>query len=185
VRKKGALKVIDWELLENLGAEERKCTQLYPVISELTLQSMLPYDLRLQAKYPAIPEPDSELLDDSPPTIAHLTLPWSAMRSASATYLFTAITLVVCFSFVCAPYACAQQPSSIRIVGRWRSLETTKGGIGQVWELRSDGTADCSIGAVVTIPWRIENNQLILPPAAKDGSEKKYTMEWLGDNKLR
>ena len=106
------------------------------------------------------------------------------MRSASATYLFTAITLLVCFSFVCAPYACAQQPSSVQIVGRWRSLETTKGGIGQVWELRSDGTADCSIGAVVTMPWRIENNQLILPPETDGGAERKANLKWLGDNKL-
>jgi len=107
------------------------------------------------------------------------------MRSASATFLSTAITLVVCFSFVFAPYVSAQQPSSAGIVGRWRSLETTKGGIGQMWELRSDGTADCSIGAVVTMPWRIENNQLILPPATKDGPEQKYTLKWLGDNKVR
>lgn len=109
----------------------------------------------------------------------------ATMRSAPVTYLCTAITLVVCFTFVFAPYASAQQPSSAGIVGRWHSLETSNGGIGQIWELRSDGTADYSTGAVVTMPWRIENNQLVLPPATKDGPEQKYTLKWLGDNKVR
>jgi len=69
-------------------------------------------------------------------------------------------------------------------VGRWRSLETTKGGIGKVYEFRSDGTVDGSLGAVVEVPWRIENNQLILPPGTIGGAEQKYTLKWLGDNKL-
>ena len=52
-------------------------------------------------------------------------------------------------------------------------------------EFRSDGTADFSPGAVVEAPWRIENDKLILPPATTDGPEQKYTLKWLGDNKLR
>lgn len=104
------------------------------------------------------------------------------MRSASATFLSTVIALVMCSSFVFAPYASARQACSAEIVGRWRSLETTKGGIGQMWELRSDGTADCSTGAVVIMAWRIENNQLILPPAMKDGADQKFTLKWLGDD---
>ncbi len=30
--------------------------------------------------------------------------------------------------------------------------------------------------------WRIENNQLILPPAMKDGADQKFTLKWLGDD---
>ena len=39
--------------------------------------------------------------------------------------------------------------------------------------------------AVVEMSWRIEDNQLILPPATVGGAEQKYTLNWLGDNKLR
>jgi hypothetical protein len=69
-------------------------------------------------------------------------------------------------------------------VGRWRSLETTHGGIGQLCEFRSDGTADIGLGAVVEMPWRIENNQLVLPPETDGGAERKANLKWLGDNKL-
>lgn len=94
-----------------------------------------------------------------------------------------ALLASVSFDFGCC--ASAQQSSSAGIVGRWFSLERSKGGIGEVCEFRSDGTVDYSIGAVVDMPWRIENNQLILPPATTDGPEQKYTLKWLGDNKLR
>ena len=99
--------------------------------------------------------------------------------------LFAAVILVFCVNFVLGSCAAAQQPSSNSIVGRWRSLETTKGGIGQIWEFRSDGTFDFSMGADVKMPWRIENNQLILPPATTDGPEQKCTLKWQGDDKLR
>ena len=99
--------------------------------------------------------------------------------------LSSAITLLVCVSFVFESYASAQQSPSARIVGRWRSLERSKGGIGQIWEFRSDGTFDFSMGAVVDMPWRIENDQLILPSATIDGPEQKSTLKWFGDDKVR
>ena len=92
--------------------------------------------------------------------------------------------LLACANFDSGSCASAQQSSSTSIVGRWRSLETTKGGIGNVYEFRSDGTVDGSLGAVVEMPWRIENNQLILPPETNGGAERKTNLKWLGDNKL-
>jgi hypothetical protein len=94
------------------------------------------------------------------------------------------VTLLACVSFDSGSCASAQQPSSASIVGRWRLLETTKGGIGQACEFRSDGTVDFSLGAVFEAQWRIENNQLILPPDTTGGAERKQTLKWLGDNKL-
>lgn len=99
--------------------------------------------------------------------------------------LSAAVRVLICVVFVLGFYASAQQSSSASIVGRWRSLETTKGGIGQIWEFRSDGTFDFSMGAVVNMPWRIENNQLVLPPDTNDGPEVKANLKWLGDDKLR
>ena len=51
-------------------------------------------------------------------------------------------------------------------------------------EFRSDGTVDSSPGAVVEMPWRIENNQLILPPETDGGAERKANLKWLDGNKL-
>jgi hypothetical protein len=96
----------------------------------------------------------------------------------------TSAILLVCASFAFGFYASAQQPSSASIVGRWRSLETSKGGIGAVYEFRSDGTVDFSPGAIVEMQWRIENNQLVVPPGTVGGDEQKYTLQWFSDSKL-
>jgi hypothetical protein len=108
------------------------------------------------------------------------------MGKANHTLRFAvSVALLACVNFDFGCYASAQQPSPAGIVGRWFSLERSKGGIGEVCEFRSDGTVDYSIGAVVVMPWRVENKQLILPSATTDGPEQKYTLKWLGDNKLR
>src|ERR1035437_9894701 len=98
--------------------------------------------------------------------------------------IFAISLLLACANFDSGSCASAQQPSSASIVGRWRSLETSKGGLGSIIEFRSDGTVDFGIGAVVEMPWRIENDQLILPSATNGGAEQKYTLKWLGENKF-
>jgi Family of unknown function (DUF5640) len=75
--------------------------------------------------------------------------------------------------------------SSGQIVGRWRSLEISKGGIGAIYEFQADGVVDFSPGAVVEMPWRIENGQLVLPSGAVGGSGQKLTLKWLGENKVQ
>jgi len=56
--------------------------------------------------------------------------------------------------------------------------------MGEVYEFRSDGTFDYSPGAVVEMPCRIENHQLVLPPETDDGAERKASLKWSGDNKV-
>jgi hypothetical protein len=75
--------------------------------------------------------------------------------------------------------------SATKLLGRWRSLETSKGGIGAMFEFRKDGVVDYSPGAVVEMKYRIEGDQLVLPPATIGGPELKETMEWSGNDKLR
>ncbi|HEY6391305.1 MAG TPA: hypothetical protein VIX89_08510 [Bryobacteraceae bacterium] len=75
--------------------------------------------------------------------------------------------------------------ASTKLLGRWRSLETSKGGIGAMFEFRKDGVVDYSPGAVVEMKYRIEGDQLVLPPATINGPELKETMEWPGKDKLR
>src|SRR5229473_5716400 len=80
--------------------------------------------------------------------------------------------------------ASADDTSSGQIVGRWRSLETSKGGIGAMYGFHANGVVDFSPGAVVEMPWRIENDQLVLPSATVGGPEQKKSIKWLGENKV-
>jgi hypothetical protein len=76
----------------------------------------------------------------------------------------------------------AQVPSNL--IGRWRSLETSKGGIGAMLEFHVDGSVNFSPGAVVELPYRIEGNQLILPSETNHGPEQKVAIQFVGENKL-
>ena len=76
-------------------------------------------------------------------------------------------------------------PPPQNLLGRWRSLETSKGGIGSMLTFHSNGVVDFSPGAVVEMTYRIEGIQLILPPATNTGPEQQQQMEFHGDNQLR
>jgi hypothetical protein len=106
------------------------------------------------------------------------------MRNMKALLHLAASVFLVCAGFGSESCASAQQSPTAGIVGRWRSVETSKGGIGVIFEFHSDGTVDFSPGAIVEMQWRIENDQLILPSATEGGPEQKQTLKWLGDNKL-
>ena len=90
--------------------------------------------------------------------------------------------LLVCA--VCLSAAAGQAaPSSL--IGRWRSLTTSQGGIGAMFEFHPDGVVDYSPGAVVESEYRIDGDELVLPPATKTGPEQRQTIEWLGDDHFR
>jgi hypothetical protein len=75
----------------------------------------------------------------------------------------------------------AQPPATnpaASLVGRWRSVETSKGGIGAVYQFNVDGTLAFSPGAIVDMHYRVEGDQLILPPATNTGPEMKTTLAW-------
>jgi hypothetical protein len=81
--------------------------------------------------------------------------------------------------------ATANAALSDQIVGRWRSLGTSKDGIGAIYEFHANGDVDYSPGAVVEMTYRVEGDQLFLPTANAGGSEQKLKITWLGDNKVR
>jgi hypothetical protein len=86
------------------------------------------------------------------------------------------------------PLATAQPTGSnpaAALVGRWRSLETSQGGIGAVYQFNFDRTIDFSPGAIVDMPYRVERNQLILPPATAGGPEIRSTLAWPANDVLR
>lgn len=78
----------------------------------------------------------------------------------------------------------AAESASGQIAGRWRSLETSAGGVGEMYEFHADGTVDYSPGAVVDMPWHIKGSELVLPPATVGGPAQKKTIKWLGENKI-
>ncbi|MEQ1883508.1 MAG: hypothetical protein ABL967_00480 [Bryobacteraceae bacterium] len=82
--------------------------------------------------------------------------------------------------FLCAfSMAFAQDAGSI--VGRWRSAETSKGGIGAMYDFGADGTVQFSPGAIVSSPYRVAGNQLTV------GSSEPlaFTLQFEGDNRMR
>lgn len=71
------------------------------------------------------------------------------------------------------------------IVGRWRSLENSQGGVGGMFEFREGGGLEYSPGSVVEMPYRVEGDTLVLPSATLSGAEQELKMEWLPDSRLR
>lgn len=86
------------------------------------------------------------------------------------------------------PLAGAQPTGSnpaAALIGRWRSLETSQGGIGAVYQFNFDGSIDFSPGAIIDMPYRVEGDQLILPSATIGGPEIKSTLTWPTNSMLR
>jgi hypothetical protein len=71
------------------------------------------------------------------------------------------------------------------VIGRWRSLETSKGGIGGMFVFREDGTLEFSPGAVVEAKYRVEGNRLIMPGGTVNGPEQVYVVESSTKDELR
>ena len=70
------------------------------------------------------------------------------------------------------------------VIGRWRSLEVSKGGIGGMFIFREDGTLEFSPGAVVETKYRVEGNRLITPGGTVNGPEQVMVIESLTENEL-
>jgi hypothetical protein len=75
--------------------------------------------------------------------------------------------------------------SSQGLVGRWRSVDVSKGGLGTTYEFRADGRVTSSLGATVEMPYRVEGDEIVLPSATKGGPEQRSRIAWRGDNNLR
>jgi hypothetical protein len=78
----------------------------------------------------------------------------------------------------------AQDPNT-EVVGRWRSAETSKGGIGSIIQFMKGGVLEYSPGAVVEMKYRIEGDELILPPATVKGPEVRQKLQFVSDKQMR
>jgi hypothetical protein len=79
----------------------------------------------------------------------------------------------------------ANAATSDQVVGRWRSLKTSKGGIGAIYEFRPNGDVDYSPGAIVASSFRVEGDQLWIHDSSSGGSEQKLKIKWIGEDKFR
>ena len=59
-----------------------------------------------------------------------------------------------------------------------------QGRSGLMLYFRADGTFDFSLGAVVEVPYRIESNEIVFPPATTDGPEQRIKVQFTGQNQL-
>ena len=84
-----------------------------------------------------------------------------------------------------ASVALGEDNPAQRLLGRWRSLDTSRGGIGSMMSFRKGGVVEYSVGAVVESPYRVERKELVLPSGTEGGPEKRQTITWLNGNKLR
>ena len=68
-----------------------------------------------------------------------------------------------------------------QLAGRWRSVETSKGGIGAMYDFAADGTVRFSPGAIVAFQYHAEGERLsFFPPDAGP-----VTLAWSGDDRVR
>lgn len=69
--------------------------------------------------------------------------------------------------------------------GRWRSVQTSKGGIGALLFFRADGSMDQSIGAIVNMAYRVEGEDILFPPATTSGPEQRTRLAFTGPDELK
>lgn len=55
------------------------------------------------------------------------------------------------------------------LLGRWRTVSTTKGGIGALYEFKTGGVVLVRPGAIVPGTYKIEGKEMVLPPLMEGG----------------
>lgn len=103
------------------------------------------------------------------------------MNSGKGNYSYL---LIVLTALAVSQLVRAEAPPQ-ELLGRWRSTQTSKGGLGAMLFFRADGTFDFSPGAVVETPYRIESNEIVFPPATTDGPEQRMKLQFIGQDQLR
>ncbi len=102
-------------------------------------------------------------------------------KGSKRNYSYLLIVLIV---LAVLPLLGATTPPQ-QLLGRWRSMQTSKGGIGWMLLFRADGTFDLSPGAVVEMPYRTERDEIVFPPSTTDGPEERLKLQFTGKDQLR
>ena len=83
---------------------------------------------------------------------------------------------------LCLVATVASAQDANQLVGRWRSAETSKGGIGAMYDFLANGTVQFSPGAIVLEPFRVEGGKLTVGAGSDAAS---CTLQFDGDNRVR
>jgi hypothetical protein len=73
---------------------------------------------------------------------------------------------------------CDAQVIKTEIVGHWVAVNRSQGGIGSMWEFKTDGTLTMAPGAVVDMPYKIDGDKLILPPTTTGADAKPLVVSF-------
>ena len=91
--------------------------------------------------------------------------------------------VLVLIALAISPLLLAETPSQ-GLLGRWRSTHPSRSGLGSMLLFRPDGTFDFSYGAVVEMSYRLENNEIVFPPATTSGPEQRLKVQFTGREQL-
>jgi hypothetical protein len=89
--------------------------------------------------------------------------------------------LLVAAAFVSLSYS---EQRNRNLLGKWRSVTTSRGGIGALLNFRADGSFDYIPAAILSARYRIEGKQLISTPDNGD-AEDTLTIESVASQNLR
>src|SRR3954454_13693205 len=118
----------------------------------------------------------------SPPHSPLTRRPLGGRNGRKGTVIRTTVQRVLlCGVMLSAAAFLTAADSSANLLGRWRAVETSRGGIGTMFEFRKGGVVEYSPGAVVEMSYRVEGNELVLPPGTEKGPEQRQIITWLGD----
>jgi hypothetical protein len=70
------------------------------------------------------------------------------------------------------------------VVGHWISADRSKGGIGSMWDFKSDGSLTMSPGTLVDMPYQISGDKLILPPGTTHADAKPQVFSFRVDGNI-
>jgi len=68
------------------------------------------------------------------------------------------------------------QEATRNLAGEWRSVQTSRGGLGSLLEFREDGGMDYSPGAIVPGRFRLDGKSLIMTVDEGDGTQSEEVM---------
>src|SRR5215471_209549 len=91
---------------------------------------------------------------------------------------FAFVVLFSCWSLYALSDPAGTDAELHQLVGQWVAKNRSMGGIGSMWEFRSDGTLSMAPGAIVDEPYRVEGDKLITSPNETGPDAKPQVMRF-------
>lgn len=88
------------------------------------------------------------------------------------------------FLLICGAGLMLAQNVPDALIGRWRTVAVTKGGIGAMYEFKTGGVVLVRPGAIVTGTYKIEGNEMVLPPLMEGGPPNRQTINLANPGRL-